>query len=161
MKKNNKGFMLAETLLVTVFVSGVLIYLYVQFSKLNTAYDQSYLYNNVESLYALEDIKDYIESDALFTQYFVKNIESKYYIDISNCNLFTDKEYCLSLFEIENIDEIFVTTNVVPKEKINIYSDDFSTFINKINEEGEQPYRIIGSFDNSTFATIRFGDQYE
>ena len=158
MKKNDKGFMLVETLIVTVFVAGVLIYLYVQFSNLSIAYDQSYIYNNVESLYALEDIKDYIESDMQFTEYLIENIELKHYIDISNCNLFIDKEYCLKLLEIENIKEIFVTTNSIPKERITIYNEDFLTFINKINIEGEQPYRIVASFNNSTFATIRFGD---
>lgn len=157
MKKNNSGFMLAETLVVTSFVAGVLIFLYIQFSNLSNAYDDSYIYNNVDSLYALDDIKETIENDNIVMEYLNNNITSKKYIDISDCSLFSNKNYCLKLLELENIKEIFITTNAIPKEDITNYSENFLTFINKINKEGKQPYRIVASFNNSTFATIRFG----
>lgn len=158
MKKNNNGFMLAETLIVTVFVAGVLIYLYMQFTNLSNAYDESYIYNSVEGLYALEDVKEYIEKDSQFTKYLLENIETQKYIDITDCSVFTDQKYCLKLLKVENIDKIFVTTNSIPKEQITKYNESFSNFINKINKEGGQPYRIVASFNNSTFATLRFGD---
>jgi len=161
-KKNNKGYMLVETLLVTVFVAGVLIFLFMQFSKLSNAYDETYSYNTTEGLYALEDVRKFITTDTNFLTYINDNIPSKHeYIDITNCNQFQDKQYCLKLFELENIDKIFITTNNVPKEKIDNYSSSFSKFINKINVEGEEVYRIVASFNNSTYATLRFGDNYE
>lgn len=158
MKKNNKGYMLVEVLLVTIFVSSVLIFLYIQFSNLSKSYNDSYLYNTPETLYALEDINDFILSDSNFLEYLNTNIEQKKYIDITNCDLFTDKEYCLELLELENIENIFITTNSIPKDSINIYKEGFQAFINKINKEGNELYRIVAEFNNSTFATIRFGD---
>ena len=150
--------MLTETLVVTTFVAGVLIYLYIQFSNLNKSYEASYIYNTVEGLYALEDVKNYIESDALLLEYINTNIEDLKYVDISNCSLFTDVDYCLRLFELENIETIFITTNTVPHESINQYDEEFNTFIKKINKEGKHTYRIVASFKNSTYATVRFGE---
>ena len=130
---NNKGFMLAETLVVTIFVAGILIFLYIQFSNLNNSYEDSYKYNTVEGLYALEDIKLFIEDDEQILQYININIETLKYIDITDCSLFTDRDYCLKLLEFENIKNVFITTNVVPKNSITKYDSEFSTFINKIN----------------------------
>lgn len=160
-KKNNKGFMLAETLIVTAFVAGVLIFLFIQFSNLSKAYDDSYIYNTPEGLYALEDVRRYIENDLDFLEYLDTDINTMGYIDISDCNLFASKNYCLNLLQLENIDNIFITTNSIPKDQITDYSEGFLTFINKINEEGDEPYRLVASFNNSTYATLRFGDNYE
>ena len=159
MKKiNNRGFMLAETLIVTVFVAGVLIYLYIQFSNLNNSYEDSYVYNTVEGLYALDDVKTYIESDNQVLEYIDTNIEELKYVDITNCSLFTDIDYCESLLESENIKTIFITTNKVPDESIIQYNEEFTTFIKKINKEGNQSYRIVAEFNNYTYATLRFGE---
>lgn len=157
-KNNNQGFMLAETLIVSVFVAGVLIFLYIQFLKLNTSYDEPYIYNTVENLYALEDIKKYIQLEETVLEYIDTNIEALKYIDITDCSLFTNVDYCTNLFKLEGIKDIFITTNSVPKTYIKGYSEEFQTFINKINFKGNEKYRIVASFENFTFATIRFGE---
>ena len=109
-KLNNEGFMLAETSIVTTFVAGILIFLFIQFTNLGKAYDDSYIYNTPEGLYALEDIKEYINSDLDLLLYIEENIEIKKYIDLTDCSLFKNKEYCTNLIRIENIDKIFITT---------------------------------------------------
>lgn len=157
-KKCNQGFMLAETLIVTTFVAGILLFLYIQFSNLNKSYDESYQYNTVEGIYALQDIKYYIESDATALSYIEANIDDLKYIDIKNCQIFNSKEDCLTLLQLENIKSIFITTNKVPINLIKDYNQDFLHFISKISQEGNQPYRIVTEFNNSTFATIRFGE---
>lgn len=157
-KKNDKGFTLIETLVVTIFVAGILIFLYIQFSKLSNMYQKSYTYNTVEGLYALEDVKNLIESDENAMNYIAENIDSSSYIDIKNCQLFvTDTDFCLTLLEKENIRDIFITKNIVPDNVIKGYEQEFLDFINLINEEGEETYRIVASFNNSTYATVRFG----
>lgn len=162
MKKNNDyGFMLAETLIVTAFVAGVLIFLYFQFSKLSASFNEAYIYNTVEGLYALEDIKEYIESDKQFLEYVTDNIDSLKYIDISNCSNFTESDYCSELLKLEKVKQIFITTNEVPSEYIDSSDKGFDTFINKIGKEGKELYRIVAAFENSSYATIRFGELYE
>ena len=158
MLKNNKGFMLAETLLVTTFIAGVLIYLYIQFTNLNKNYDDSYNYNTVEDLYALYDVVEFINSDEYAISYIENNITEQKYIDISNCSLFTDSVLCKKLLSLENINEIFITTNTVPKANITDYTSGLMNFINKINPSGIETYRLVASFNDNTYATLRFGE---
>lgn len=160
-KLNNEGFMLAETLIVTTFVAGILIFLFIQFTNLGKAYDDSYIYNTPEGLYALEDIKEYIESDPDLLLYIDENIAISKYIDLTDCSLFTNKEYCTNLFNLENIDKVFITTNNFDKEYITGYNEDFNIFINKIVNEGSEKYRLVASFKNGMFATLRLGDSDE
>lgn len=155
MKKNKRGFILVETLLVTMFVAGALIFVYIQFSKLNKSYDDSYKYNTVEGLYALEDIKNYILNDPMATEYINSNIETQKYIDIIDCKIFTDIDNCLNLIDLENIKNIFITTNSIPKNNILKYDEDFNSFINKINSMGTESYRIVAQFNDLTYATVR------
>lgn len=160
-KLNNKGFMLAETLIVSTFVACVLIFLFIQFTNLGKAYDDSYIYNTPEGLYALEDIKEYINTDLDVQLYIEQNIETMKYIDLTDCSLFINKDYCVNLFELENIDRIFVTTNDFDKQSITGYNEDFKIFINKIINEGNEKYRLVASFKSGIFATMRVGGSDE
>lgn len=160
-KLNSNGFMLAETLIVTTFVAGILIFLFIQFTNLGKAYDDSYIYNTPEGLYALEDIKEYINSDSNLLLYIEENITITEYIDLTDCNLFQNKEYCTNLFNLENIDKVFLTTNDFDKNSITGYNEDFNIFINKIVKEGNEKYRLVASFKNGMFATLRLGDNHE
>lgn len=160
-KLNNKGFMLAETLIVSTFVASVLIFLFIQFTNLGKSYDDSYIYNTPEGLYALEDIEEYINTDLDLLLYIEENIGTMKYIDLTDCSLFTNKEYCKNLFNLENIDRIFITTNNFNKENITGYNEDFNVFINKIISEGSEKYRLVASFKNGMFATMRVGGSDE
>lgn len=159
MKKNaNKGFVLAETLIVTTFVAGVLIFLFIQFTNLSKNYTDSYEYNTVEGLYALRNIRDYIESDDSAISSIEENLTNDSILNITNCNIFTEKKYCLKLFELEDVEKILIVTNDFDKFLFNNYDEDFKKFVNKINGEGTLKYRLLVEFNNSTYATIRFGE---
>lgn len=156
-KRSNMGYMLVETLIVTVFVAGVLIFLFVQFSKLNNSYDEYYIYNNTEDLYALADIKNFIENDSKATTYINTNMNTLKYIDITDCssNIFTNTSYCLKLLDYEKIEKIYITFNPITMNDIDITEDDIVKFMNKISNDGTEPYRIVAKFDQDRFATIR------
>lgn len=159
MKKNyNNGFMLAETLIVTLFVASVLIFMFIQFTNLNRTYNESYTYNSIEDLYSLKNIREYIKSDSSAMSYINSNVTFKSFVDITKCEIFVEKEYCLKLFELENINKIIITTNKVNYDLFVNYKTKFKKFINKINKQSNEKYRIIASFNNGRFATIRFGD---
>ena len=59
-KMNNKGFLLAESLIVTTFVLTVLIYLFSQFKNLMIEYKKTYQYNTVEDIYNLGSVGKFI-----------------------------------------------------------------------------------------------------
>ena len=160
-KKDSKGFLLAETLIVTIFVSGVLIFLFMQFRSVSKSYDESFAYNTVDDLYALEDIKNTILDDQTLYNYITTNVNEKKYIDITDCSLFTNSEYCLKLIELSNIKQIFITTNYFENNDIKNYDEAFKIFISKVHGDGEESYRLIASFNDNTYASLRFGDDYE
>lgn len=157
-KKLNKGFVLAETLIVTTFVSGVLIFLFMQFTNLSTNYNDSYRYNTVEGLYAAKNIGDYIVSDLVAYDSIKEKIVDESYVDITNCNVFSEREYCLTLLKLENINKVLITNNDFDKGLFYNYDENFKKFINRIDGKGIELYRILIEFNDSTYATLRFGD---
>lgn len=156
-KINNDGFMLAETLVVTSFVAGVLIFLFIQFTNISKNYEDNYTYNTVDSLYALEDIKDYLLEDSIAFSTIETELNNKDYINITNCSIFENNDYCLKLFEIENVDQVIVSKNNFNKNNFENNDIDFLTFVKKISVKGNEKFRLIASFKNSTYATLRFG----
>ena len=62
--------------------------------------------------------------------------------------------------ENNNIKDIFITQNSVPYDELTDYDQEFMDFIGLISKEGEEPYRVVASFNNSTYATVRFGDLF-
>lgn len=155
------GFMLVETLVVTIFVSGVLLFLFIQFSNLSKSYEESFKFNTVEDLYALDDIKDYIESDQEVLSIIDNIISTDKYIDITDCAIFKNQDYCSELLKLENIKKIYVAENDIESNSINENDEAFKQFIFKIKPTGNHKYRLIANFNDSTYATLRFGDQNE
>ncbi len=159
MKKNkNKGFMLAETLIVTTFVAGILLFTTIQFINLSNGYNENYKYNTVEAMYALNTVKNYILDDSKALDFINNNVTSTNYVNLKSCDMFTSEIHCQKLLELEGISEIIITTNKFDKDKIVTYDDEFKKFISKIQKEGTQKYRLIAKFDNSVYATARFGE---
>ena len=154
-KVNNTGFMLIETLIVTMIVASVLIYLYIQFTNLNRNYNQSFEYNTVEGLYALEDVKDFMSEDSAIMDYILNNMNIGY-IDITDCTGFSDTS-CPTLLGDEKITTIIVTYNDTSMTTLpSTYNTKFRDFFNKINYMGDEEYRLVAEFQNGTFATLRF-----
>lgn len=150
--------MLVETLIVTIFVASILIFLLIQFTNLNNNYNKIYDYNKVEDINSLRNIIYYIENDITALTTIQDSVIYDKYLDITNCDIFVETEYCKKLFELENIKQIIVTTNKVKYDLFEKYNEKFKIFINKINKDGDEKYRLIAIFNNSTYATVRFGD---
>jgi len=157
-KKNSiKGFVLAETLIVSMFVAGVLIFLFIQFSNLSKNYIDSYNYNSVEDLYSLKNIRDYIENDIEAWTLIKDELKKNDFFEMTNCENFSNKEYCLYLLEVKEIKQIYITENNFDKNIFLLSNTKFKNFLDKIKSEGLESYRIIAEFKDSKYATIRFG----
>ena len=73
--------------------------------------------------------------------------------------IFKSEEYCLKLFELVDLEKVLIAPNKFNKTSFENMTDlEFLDFINSIKFEGNQKYRLIGKFSNSTYATIRIGD---
>ena len=76
--------------------------------------------------------------------------------------LLTPKEWIISLEgDIEIPEDMVYPCFCKPLESITGYNEDFNAFINKIIGEGSEKYRLVASFKNSMFATLRLGDNNE
>lgn len=151
-KKNNKAFLLAESLIVTTFVLTVLIYLYAQFKNLMTEYKNSYRYNNVQDIYNLGAVGKFITKNNI-------NISGNGIIYEKNESPLPDEDESLFkdmlndmnieyiIYEDSNIDKV--------KERMSNYNPDMQDFIKKINTKKiDGKGRLIAKFKNNNFATI-------
>ena len=158
MLKNNKGFMLLETLIVTSFVSFVLIYLFIQLSNITSNYSDSLNYNTVDDIYALYDLKEYINSDELIITYIENNI-SDGYINIDSCDpsIFTDTYYCQKLLDYLKIKEFIISKNNLDDIDFDLLqSTALKKFISTLKSTNSSEYRIIAIIDNQKYSSIIF-----
>lgn len=109
-KRNEKGFMLVETLIVSVFVMAIFALLYTNMFPLVGEYDRMRDYDSVEATYiahwarkiALSGLPDSVYQTAKNTGY----------VNISNCSLYTTGEassWCSSFKYANGISRIYLT----------------------------------------------------
>ena len=160
MKKNNKkGFVLAETIAVSVVVMTSLVIIYTQFISVNNGYTRTFNYNSVNNLYLVNNIIEYIKQDGLSE---LKNgLNDQYYIDITSCSTeyFTEYIYCETLLDNLNVNKvIFTKANVTElKNNMNGLSEKMKQFINYISLNETNSYRLIVEFNNESYATLLVG----
>lgn len=163
MKKNANGFMLVETLIVSISISGILIFLYLQFTNVNNNYIKAYTYNTIEGLYTASDIKEniiYNGKEQIFT-----DITTNNFVDLSNCSAtyFNNTGYCSRLKTIANVKTILITTGNLNNLKtalssntnINNYSETIRDFIGKIENGNNNEYQIIVEYNDGTVAAVK------
>jgi len=155
MKKNDRGFMLVEILLVVTVVVTSMIFLYVQISNMDETYDDAFKYNTITSIYAMENIKNFLIDDGMDKVKSVLN--SSNYVDLSNCDTayIENVSYCTMLFENINVKKVYFTKqNVVP-----LYEEDFQDnmkkFIKKISYDNSDSYRLIVEYNDGTFSSTK------
>ena len=102
MKKNNKGFMLVEVIVVTVVVSTIMTSLYVLFNRVYNAYDKKNQYTEVDTIYALKMIEDYLVDNFKLNE--LINNTSTY----SEIICGTEETYCNSVFKEYNINKMYI-----------------------------------------------------
>lgn len=159
MKKNNKkGFIFAETIIISVVVLGALIFIYTQFMNVNKSYQTSFRYNNVDKLYATKNLIEYVKTDGFDT---LQPSLTGEYIDITNCsnNYFIETLYCQALVKNLSAKTILFTKEDVTelKKQTNLpFSEEMKAYIKTIQSKKENKYRLIVEFEDNTFATLKF-----
>lgn len=159
MKKNNKkGFIFAETIIISVVVLGALIFIYTQFMNVNKSYQASFRYNTVDKLYATKNLVEYIKTDGFDN---IKATLTSEYLDITNCstNYFVETLYCQALVKNVNAKTIIFTKEDVTnlkKQSDLPFSEEMKAYIKTIQSKKEDRYRLIVEFEDNTFATLKF-----
>ena len=136
-KLNNKGFMLVEILVVSVFISTVLVVLFVQFKKINKSYEVSFNYNTVDGLYLLDNVKRKIGSQiSNYTTY--------------ECNMI--KEMGIQKLYLARKDAKDDMLNDKSDEDLTITFKDYLKYMSfKVYNTD---YFLIAEFSNGTYASV-------
>ena len=135
MKKNNKGFVLVETLVVTVFVVAIFSVIYINFYALAGEYERREFYDDVDSKYGTYWIKRFIQGDSF--DFFKANGASskissdKYYkfqcSDLTNSN---DLNLCNEMWKRLDVSQVYITTYELKEFKQVVEGND--TFANDV-----------------------------
>ena len=156
--KNSKAFALVETLIVSTIIATILMYVFIQFNKVESKYDESFRYNGVDNLYNLDSIKGYINSldSALITDIVTKINNDDIIIMDKNDDTYTNIEYLDN--QIDLLANLDIKTLVLTKADINnvdtsSLSKTLKNMIKKIDNKSDN-YRIIAEFNNGECATI-------
>ena len=156
--KNSKAFALVETLIVSTIIATILMYVFVQYNKVESKYDETFAYNDVDNLYKLDGIKGYINSlDSTSITTITTKIDSDDIIIMDkNDDTYTNIEYLDNQADLLiNLD---IKTLVLTKADINnvdtsSLSVTLKNMIKKIDNKSDN-YRIIAEFNNGECATI-------
>lgn len=144
MKKNKNGFMLAEVFIISSFVLGILVYMFVQINSIMRSYNKSFSYNTVSGLYITNEIKKYVSGDTG--------------LDISTActnNIYVADNIDDNLKEDANIKNIiignlnYIKNNATDNDKITPKALDFIKYL-----ESKDKCVIIVEFSDDTYASL-------
>lgn len=163
-KSNKKGFILAETIAISVVIMTSLVIVYTQFMTISKSYARTFTYNSVNNLYLVNNVKEYIKDDGF--DKLIKELENKLYIDITSCptSYFINYIYCRSLVENSNIKQIIFTKQNLEELENNLdggLSEKMKQFIKSINYDQKNSHRLIVEFNDETYATLILSNSEE
>ena len=97
---NKKGFVLMETLVVTIFTLFIFSTLYTSVVPLLGRYKELSYYNDIDTTYDLFHIKKFLTSDGKYSELVKKN----YQVITCNEGVILNQDVCYSLYEALDID---------------------------------------------------------
>lgn len=111
MRKDNRGFMLAEVIIVSSIIVTVLVTMYTGLNKLFVKYDELSRYYNVDAIYLAKNVEDYL-IDSYQMGSVISNSLSSGYVDLRDGGYFNNAENLISddvvkLYFIGNYEKTF------------------------------------------------------
>ena len=112
---NNRGVVLVETLIVSVFVMAIFVFVYRNSVPMMGEYEKLETFDDIDSVYAANLVKNMVITNISNTYIDETLLATNSYADISNCNdksLYSDSNYCVKLkqqLHIEDTDILYIT----------------------------------------------------
>lgn len=175
-KMNDKGFMLMETLIVSVFVGVTLVLLFVQLRNIETSYERSFSYNTTNGLYSAEKLRKYFGTrninamitDVLSTTNGYVDVTSctKSYYTLSGETAANTQKYCTELYKALKVKKVLFSLEDLKDVKYKILttgrdagvSQKMIDFVQYIKYDGQKNiYRLIIEFEDETYSSIKIG----
>jgi len=149
LSKNNKGFVLVESIVVAIFVLAFLTFLAVNLIPLIGNYENGLNYDTVESRYSAHLIRKMILKNDFCVSTSLLNMGTdtvyNHFIDDEICEYLDNKNYCRKLFSDEylGVKEILITEttvkdmkNLVRMEKSGVSGDQiaYENYVNNVSK---------------------------
>lgn len=138
MKKNNKGFFLAETIVMIALVTSIMAFVYPNVSKLYENYkDRVVYYDQTEDIYKLKYVYDYIQNNKNIKEYIVSKEQLNEIGDIDN-----------ELKKLK-ISKLYITGYMTSQDVVPDEEYDFKRYISRLKKTtyDTSSYRLIGIFE--------------
>ena len=148
MKKiNQKGFVLAEAFIVSTFVLGILVFMFLQIKTIINGYDKSFTYNTIPGIYNSREIKKFIQKNDYGV--ILEEINNNDYIILDSSN----KSYN-DIFEISNVKTLVISKGDLTGLRNNkLLSPKFQNYIKTL--ASSNGYQFIIEFNVlSQFCTV-------
>ena len=158
MKKNNKGFFLAETIVMIALITTVMAFVYPNVAKLYENYkNKASYYDQTEDIYTLKAISEYLlEAEMLntLTDNGCKEFDGK---ELDGKELDGMEEINDQNIKIGGLEKIYIT-GYIEKPSSNDY--EFNKYLNRMKKTtyDTASYRLIGVFkkgEETRYASIK------
>lgn len=164
MKKNNKGFTLLETLIVSTFVVGTLTYLFIQINNAKTNYDITFRYDSINAIYNAKNITYFLRENGYSNLISLLSSSRLGYVDIStSTNVNGNSSYYTLLLDSVNAKTVLFTTENMTTLKSTIndsaYSEELKRYVSRLDFDSDlqNMYRVIIEYEDNTFSSVRVG----
>lgn len=163
MKKNNKGFFLAETIVMIALVTSIMAFVYPNVSKLYENYkDRAVYYDQTEDIYKLKYVYDYLlNNDMLAEEYWDFSVEIFGIINFPDDLLENSVNIKKDLFSDMNLKKLYITKYMVDltfdENNSELYEEalngvdlyEFNRYIKRLKKTtyDTSSYRLIGIFE--------------
>lgn len=162
---NNKGFMLAEVVIVSAILITTLTSLYIGFAKVYKAYEERSNFFDVDSIYALKNIEDELIDEGVFNT-IINDIKNNEYVFYDQKNLLNDSYtniYLRTIMENYSIEYFYITkynennlNTIINLDSDNIVLNDFLSYLNKnLDFSINYNYIFISKTKDGKFAFLR------
>ena len=141
--KNNKGFVMTETLVVTVFLVTIFTFVYISIIPLMGKYDDmSYRDSDIDIVYKLYTIRKMLNKDSHKSNIVLNNFKEL------TCSDFDDESYCNMLMQyldlrVDNVDNF----HLIYTKNINA---NIQSFQNYTPDSEKEIYNYLRKYTNFT-----------
>lgn len=144
MKKNNRGFFLAETIVVIALVTTVMAFVYPNVTNLYDNYkNRTNYYDQTEDLYLLRAIHNELESKNRLNE-----------LTNDGCTEFSDKSEITEYRSKYNIDRLYITGYMT---EVSDGDYNFNKYLKRLKKTtyDKASYRLIAKFKSGKYASIK------
>lgn len=161
MKLNNKGFMMAEVIIVSAIMITTMVGLYAGFNRVYSTYNERNTFYSSDGIYALKTFEDFYIDEQIMNK-IGTNLNSNNYIDLTNCDNTTyyqtsyQKTLCNQIKDQYKINKIIATTYNASKVQASINDIDTKDEYNETFKDYLEYYYNNEEFETDYFSYLFF-----